>query len=84
MRVATCPTCNCRIVHPQELVKMGLLLALLGGVPKRGANGSIPLRGDIHLLLVGDPGMGKSQMLKVLWLLMMCPLNVVGLGWACC
>lgn len=44
---------------------MGLLLALLGGVAKQGANGSIPLRGDIHLLLVGDPGMGKSQMLKV-------------------
>lgn len=49
----------------QELVKMGLLLALLGGVPKRGANGSIPLRGDIHVLLVGDPGMGKSHILKV-------------------
>lgn len=49
---------------------MGLLLALLGGVPKSGANGSIPLRGDIHVLLVGDPGMGKSQMLKV-W--MACP-----------
>lgn len=44
---------------------MGLLLALLGGVPKKGANGCIPLRGDIHVLLVGDPGMGKSQMLKV-------------------
>jgi hypothetical protein len=41
------------------------VLALLGGVRKRvgGADG-IPVRGDIHLLMCGDPGLGKSQLLQ--------------------
>jgi hypothetical protein len=48
-----------------ELVKCGLVLSLLGGVRKHGgSNERIPVRGDIHLLIVGDPGLGKSQMLK--------------------
>lgn len=25
----------------------------------------VPIRGDVHVLIVGDPGMGKSQMLQV-------------------
>jgi DNA replicative helicase MCM subunit Mcm2 (Cdc46/Mcm family) len=25
---------------------------------------SVPIRGDLHVLVVGDPGLGKSQMLK--------------------
>ena len=24
----------------------------------------VPIRGDLHVLVVGDPGLGKSQMLK--------------------
>ena len=39
---------------------------MLGGVQKGGgAAGSVPLRGDIHMLVVGDPGLGKSQLLQV-------------------
>jgi DNA replicative helicase MCM subunit Mcm2 (Cdc46/Mcm family) len=47
-------------------VQAGILLTLLGGVQKGGqAAGSVPLRGDVHMLVVGDPGLGKSQLLQV-------------------
>lgn len=29
-----------------------------------GSANRVPVRGDIHVLVVGDPGMGKSQMLQ--------------------
>ncbi|GMH35438.1 hypothetical protein BSKO_03306 [Bryopsis sp. KO-2023] len=43
-------------------VKLSLALTLIGGVHQRQDGMSI--RGEIHMLLVGDPGMGKSQFLK--------------------
>jgi DNA replication licensing factor MCM4 len=50
-------------------VKKGLLLQLFGGTNKnisRGGGGGGPrYRGDINVLLVGDPGTSKSQMLQV-------------------
>ncbi|WIA40343.1 hypothetical protein OEZ86_013710 [Tetradesmus obliquus] len=57
---ALCPT-----IYGHELVKAGLLLSLFGGVRKHGtSNNRVPIRGDINLLLVGDPGLGKSQLLQ--------------------
>lgn len=61
-----CPTRN--LTHPDQA---GLLLALFGGVRKApGGEGEMALRGDAHILLVGDPGLGKSQLLQVgvVWL----------------
>lgn len=50
-------------------VKKGILLQLFGGTNKsiaRGGGGGGPrYRGDINVLLVGDPGTSKSQILKV-------------------
>ncbi|MCK4521788.1 MAG: minichromosome maintenance protein MCM, partial [Nanoarchaeota archaeon] len=44
-------------------VKEALLLQLMGGIRKVRKD-SIVSRGDIHILLIGDPGAGKSALLK--------------------
>ncbi len=46
-----------------ERIKEALLLQLAGGKKKQRLDG-VTTRGDIHVLLVGDPGSGKSQILK--------------------
>ncbi|XP_065348176.1 DNA helicase MCM8 isoform X2 [Cloeon dipterum] len=50
----------CPSIYGHEMVKAGLLLALLGGTPRDPGSG----RSDAHILVVGDPGLGKSQMLR--------------------
>ncbi|MEM2004598.1 MAG: minichromosome maintenance protein MCM [Zestosphaera sp.] len=44
-------------------VKEAIALALFGGNPKVTRDGT-RLRGDIHVLMVGDPGTAKSQLLQ--------------------
>ncbi len=44
-------------------VKEAIALQLFGGSVKE-LEDKTRLRGDIHILIVGDPGIGKSQMLK--------------------
>lgn len=49
----------CPGIWGHSLIKLGLCMALVGGVPKHTASrDKLPLRGDIHVLLVGDPGLG--------------------------
>jgi DNA replication licensing factor MCM4 len=56
-------------IFGHEDVKKGILLQLFGGTNKsiaRGGGGGGPrYRGDINVLLVGDPGTAKSQILQV-------------------
>src|SRR3989338_3091946 len=49
-------------IYGHEKVKEALVLQLMGGVRKHKEDGTTT-RGDMHILLVGDPGAGKSQML---------------------
>ncbi|MFW6283005.1 MAG: minichromosome maintenance protein MCM, partial [Minisyncoccales bacterium] len=46
-----------------EEIKKSLVLQLFGGVPKTHADGQ-KNRGDIHILLIGDPGVAKSVTLN--------------------
>ncbi|AFZ70415.1 putative ATPase involved in replication control, Cdc46/Mcm family [Caldisphaera lagunensis DSM 15908] len=44
-------------------LKEAIALQLFGGIPKQAADGT-RIRGDIHVLFVGDPGVAKSQLLQ--------------------
>lgn len=60
LRASFAPT-----IYALDTEKDALLLSLFGGVEKTYKDGSRS-RGDIHVLLVGDPGVAKSQLLRYL------------------
>ena len=51
------------VIYGREELKMATALTLFGGTRKKRPGGGYK-RGDIHLLFVGDPGTGKSEILK--------------------
>jgi DNA replication licensing factor MCM4 len=56
-------------IYEMDDVKKGILLQLFGGtnksLSKGGGGGGPRYRGDINVLMVGDPGTSKSQILQV-------------------
>jgi DNA replication licensing factor MCM4 len=56
-------------IYEMDDVKKGILLQLFGGtnksIAKGGGGGGPRYRGDINIIMVGDPGTSKSQILQV-------------------
>ena len=50
-------------IYGMEEVKTGLALQLFGGNPIEMDDGTT-VRGDFHILMVGDPGVAKSQLIS--------------------
>lgn len=50
-------------IYGHDKIKEALVFQAMGGVKKVRQKGST-IRGDMHILLIGDPGAGKSQLLK--------------------
>jgi len=50
-------------IYGHDKIKEALVLQLAGGCKKERPDGVVT-RGDMHVLLIGDPGSGKSQLLK--------------------
>ncbi len=52
----------CPNIYGYQIIKLGLLLGLLGGVSYKNENTKI--RGQSHVLLIGEPGTGKSVLIR--------------------
>lgn len=51
-------------IYGHDEVKRAITLQLFGGTKGKTMKGGAPIRDDIHILLIGDPGIAKSRFLQ--------------------
>jgi len=64
-------------IYGMEEVKEAIALQLFGGCHKEMDDGTV-IRGDMHILLIGDPGVAKSQILR--YMSMLAPRGIYASG----